>query len=132
MTTTLTVALVGAHFRPPAKLLLQHLPAGCELTLRAEPTNSYDPKAIQVVLRTSQIPEGQYEALQAELPSMGFSLEDVLGQFEWHLGYIADSDGKACAQSGLPGNREAAGATSGRLAFGPKGEPQIQIDFDAA
>lgn len=130
--TTTTVALIGAHFRPPAKLLLAHLPSGTPLALRAEPENAYDAKAIKVMLRTAALPEGQYEVLSQELPGAGFTLEDVLGQSEWHLGYVADSDGKACQQSGLPGNREVAGATEGWLAFGPKGEALVVVEAQDA
>ena len=129
--TQITVALVGMHFRPPAKLLLASLPGGTELTLRAEPDNAYDAKAMQVWVRSGQLPEGQYEQLAQKLPGAGFTLEDVLGQSEWHLGYIADSDGKACKKSGLPGNQEVAGATSGRLAFSAEGEALVQVEVGA-
>ena len=46
-----SIPLVGAHFRPPAKALIQSLPVGQVLRLSREPDNQYDTNAIQVWLR---------------------------------------------------------------------------------
>lgn len=98
MTTTLpqdtiTTALVGAHFRPPAKALLAFLPTGCPLALRPEPTNEYDSNAVQVVLRTTVLapmllhPSVRDEA-ESQLAGAGFDLQSIQAQEEWHLGYL--------------------------------------------
>ena len=49
MPTYLT-PLVGAQFYPPAKLLLQWIPPLTPLILTPEPSNPYDPNAVQVFL----------------------------------------------------------------------------------
>lgn len=139
MTDPLMVPLVGAHFRPPAKQLLEHLPAGCELELRAEPENPYDPKAIQVlVLPGASVPEDQHEALRAKLVGTGYELEELLESPEAiQLGYIADSDGKMCRKEALAGNREigAMGTEAGGLAelhatlsFDTQGRPAVLVE----
>lgn len=87
---TITTQLVGAHFRPPAKALLACLPAGHPLFLRPEPTNEYDSNAVQVVLRTTTIPQDEFLAdeLETQLAGAGFDLETIKGEDEWHLGYL--------------------------------------------
>jgi hypothetical protein len=50
MTDTLTGLMVGMHFRPPAKAVLEALPVGTTLWLRREPENPYDANAVQVLL----------------------------------------------------------------------------------
>lgn len=103
--------LVGMHFRPPAKILLANLPVGSTLYLRPEPDNPYDENAIAVFLRTEDFVElfnGDSEEqrfVDGELEGMGHSLESLQDQDEWHLGYVAATDGKpllkAKAQGGL-------------------------------
>ncbi len=93
MTETITTQLVGAHFRPPAKALLACLPAGHPLALRPEPTNEYDENAVQVVLRTtslSPLTDDPFfsDELNTQLEGAGFDLASVLGESEWHLGYL--------------------------------------------
>lgn len=94
MTNTLTGALVGAHFRPPAKLVLECLASGTSLALRAEPLNEYDEFAIAVLVSPSAIPASQHKLLVEELPLCGWDLEELLSQPELHLGYIAASKNK--------------------------------------
>jgi hypothetical protein len=87
--------LVGAHFRPPAKLILAHLPAGTSLVLDPEPDNPYDEHAIRVLVDAGEIPESEYEALTDELPAMGEDLDELLAQPDLiHLGYVAATGGK--------------------------------------
>ncbi len=80
--------IVGAHFRPPAKALLSGIETGQTLYLRAEPTNPHDENAIQVILRSKDIPESSYDILEAELAGFGKDLSDINSQPDWHLGYI--------------------------------------------
>lgn len=93
MTETTTTSLVGSHFRPPAKALLACLPAGHPLFLRPEPTNEYDENAVQVLLRSaslSLLTSDQFfsDELNTQLEGAGFDLPSVLGEPEWHLGYL--------------------------------------------
>lgn len=128
MPSSITITLVGAHFRPPAKAIISSLPAGCQLRLEAEPENPYDPKAIQVWVRGELC---EREALEIGLAGTGFDVDDVLVG-DWQLGFLPDSDGKACKASALPGNREAAEFISAHpdglvcwLAFAPDGKPEV-------
>lgn len=132
----IVAALVGAHFRPPAKQILQALPAGVLLRLEPEPENPYDAKAIKVFVRPSAVPEGQHEALQLALSGTGFDLQELLEFDDWlQLGFVADSDGKVCKASGLPGNREVGafcqelgeGNFIARLGFDGKGMPIVSV-----
>lgn len=102
--------LVGAHFRPPAKQLLSLLPANAPLLLMPEPDNPYDPKAIKVgIIPHITIPLDEEDSLETALSGTGFTAQDILSQEEFfHLGYVADSDGKVCKKSGMAGNREVA------------------------
>ena len=104
---TLLVPLVGAHFRPPAKQVLSVLRVDTELLLAPEPENPYDPKAIRVsVDLRNEFALFRVPALREALEGTGTEVEDLMNSHAepLHLGYIADSDGKA-AQGG-PGNRE--------------------------
>lgn len=93
MSETITTSLVGSHFRPPAKAILACLPAGHPLTLRPEPTNEYDENAVQVLLRSSTLPElckdpFFVDEINGQLLAQGFDLDSVLAEPEWHLGYL--------------------------------------------
>jgi hypothetical protein len=83
-----TLPLVGSHFRPPAKALLQVLPSGTELILRAEPGNPYDPNAVQVLLPTANIPEDVEQELEIHALGHGYDLPQIKAQDEWHVGYV--------------------------------------------
>lgn len=99
----LTSLLVGSHFHPPAKALLEHLPQGAPLILRREPDNPYDPNAIEVLLQPQSIPESQHGELGVKLPGMGFDLADVLQSPSIILGHVAATGGKPLLQSTIPG-----------------------------
>lgn len=104
--THLTSLLVGMHFRPPAKTLLASLPAGTRLRLEAEPGNPYDENAIAVLLDSAELPESQHPTLEQALPANGSSLEEVLAQRWWHLGYVAASGGKPLLGTNYSGNAD--------------------------
>lgn len=94
MTDSITTQIVGAHFRPPAKALLACLPAGQPLWLRPEPTNEWDSNAVQVLLRTASLHSLVAEPffsdeLSNQLSGQGFDLKQVLGEAEWHLGFLS-------------------------------------------
>lgn len=97
--TTLTGLLVGMHFRPPAKLILETLKSGTPLQLVPEPDNEYDDKAIRVFVNLGEVPASQYGRLEAELPGFGWDIETFHQRAEsgesLMLGYIAASKNKA-------------------------------------
>lgn len=137
---TLICPLVGAHFRPPAKQILAHLPAGAGLILEPEPENPFDPQAVKVSVPVTAIPESEFPALAQELPEAGLTLEQLMSGGTVWLGYIAKSSGKPLTQAqqsepSLVGNAEVAEVTaqrgpgSARLAFGPDGSPRAQITW---
>ncbi len=126
--------LVGSRFRPPAKIILDHLSSNTLVRLEAEPDNPYDEHAIRVYVSVRELPESEYEALREELPSAGSDLAEllILDEDIW-LGYLAASDGKPLAkaqmfEADLVGNRELKGATSGRLVFGASGEAIVEVE----
>ncbi len=80
--------LVGAHFRPPAKTIIQSLPAAYPLELRPEPTNPYDANAVAVWFDASHLSADAKEELESTLPGSGSNLEDLLSERFWHLGYL--------------------------------------------
>ena len=76
---TLTTPIVGAHFRPPAKQLLEVLPIGTPMLLRAEPDNPYDENAIQVLVSLSKTyPISQWAVLAAALEGTGYTPQDLI------------------------------------------------------
>lgn len=86
---THSAPLVGSHFRPPAKALIQSLPTSHPLELRPEPSNPYDANAVAVWLDAKTIPEDSLEELRYTLPGMGQDIDSLLDQRWWQLGYIA-------------------------------------------
>lgn len=142
MNKTLTSLLVGAHFNPPAKTLLTHLPAQCPLTLEPDPENPYDAGAIKVMLDPDDIPESQHQALAEALPLQGATLEQVMSAGLIQLGHIARSGGKPLLQAEqklgmkFAGNAEFADWISDPahlavLGFGPGGEPLVHLRVDS-
>lgn len=131
----LNVPLVGAHHHPPAKWVLQVLPAGTKLYLQAEPENPYDENAIAVLVSGESIPESMVGILAGALEGTGFTVEDVAGMEEIMLGYVAKSGGKFC-----PGDGNAEVKTLARenligvaelpckLGFDISGNPQVVVE----
>lgn len=129
--TTLTTLLVGAHFHPPAKALLEHLPTGCALQLVPEPDNPYDESglAVGVWIAPSAIPESQHAALREALPPMGQDWDQLLAEGEpLQLGHIAKTGGRPLAGTSYVGTEEwSRGGTplEGVLHFDPQGRPLV-------
>ena len=140
-TQAIKVAIVGAHFRPPAKVILAHLPARCALRIRPEPTNPYDEWALQVLVASADIPQSEHEELGQEAQFFGHSIESILASDEWHLGYIpkteavhlqprivrAIEDRNGYAEQ--MDQRQIDSHWFGTLAFDPAGKPQVQFDL---
>lgn len=140
MTKTLYSLLVGGYHRPPAKLLLEHLPSGTPLDLRPEPENPYDPSAIKVLLDPQFIPETQHAALADRLPLCGYTLEQVMSGGTIQLGYVAATGGKplAAAPASFVGNQEFLAAMAyqpelndAALGFAPDGKPTVMLRLDS-
>jgi len=85
---TQIVPVVGAFYRPPAKLVLDTIPVGTPLFISAEPDNAFDANACAVWIETTAIPASALPALEEKLPSFGLELDDFLQAEQWHLGYI--------------------------------------------
>jgi len=92
MPTHYNLPLVGSHFRPPAKALIQSMPMAHPLELRPEPTNPYDSNAVAVWLDAHTLPDEALEELRHTLPGMGSDIDDLMSQRHWHLGYIPKTD----------------------------------------
>jgi len=100
MTKTLVSLIVGSHFVPPAKILLENLPTKAPLELVAEPENPYDANAIVVLVNPSAIPASRHETLREILPTMGHDWDEILAEGRaLSLGHIASSEGKPLLQA---------------------------------
>ena len=119
--------IVGSHFRPPAKGLLESLPAGTELWLQPEPDNPFDGNAIKVLLHTEAlsalagITPQQAARIGLATAPFGYQWEDLLAQAEWHLGYIPRGLAAGLAPQ-LSGQE-----LPGELAFAANGSPIISV-----
>lgn len=102
--------IVGAYHRPPALLILQHLPTGQLLSLAAEPDNPYDANAIKVMLASSALP--QDTDFSEQLASYGHDLESLQSSGPIHLGYIERGR-----------TQDLKNATLALLSFDGKGQP---------
>ena len=78
--------IVGAYHRPPALLILQHLPTGQLLSIEPEPDNPYDANALKVLLAPYDLP--QDKDFSDQLSSYGHDLDSLQTSGPIHLGYI--------------------------------------------
>lgn len=130
-----TINLMGAHFRPPAKLLLSIMQTGYPLELRLEPENPYDPNAIAVWADAGDIDPELLQSKEAELSGSGDcpDFADELELKNWrrtsrHLGYIAKErtqevrdQTEVDEETGQPIMPEAT------LVFSLEGKPQVSF-----
>ena len=82
-------ALVGMHFRPPARQVLERLRLGTRLELRREPDNAYDPWAVEVWVSPAEIELD--EGFEEALAGAGCDLEELLAQEAIQLGFLGAS-----------------------------------------
>lgn len=133
MRNNLLIPLVGSHFRPPASLVLASLPAGTELRLVPEPTNPYDPGAVQVWVSPASIPDSQYAGLEESLPASGHDLSELLAGPDLMLGYLCAATngkqlGKAPAGEVWVSNADLPeGASEGVLVFSSTGQALVSV-----
>lgn len=120
-----TFPIVGAHYRPPAKAILEALPLSTPLELHAEPNNEYDANAIQVLVASADIArairnsEECRRTLVNACADCGFTdFETLLAQESWHLGYIP---------RGIAAKIKLEADATGALCFLPDGKPAISI-----
>lgn len=96
MPKTFQCALVGMHFRPPAKTIVEVLPAKFSLHLLREPDNQYDQAAVQVLCRPGDLfvhlDEASLDQLRERLPLQGSDLDELLLVESLQLGYLGASD----------------------------------------
>ncbi len=104
MTKSLISLLVGSHFVPPAKLLLEVLPAGAQLVLTSDHENPYDDQAIKVWVSPDEVPEELRGELDLKLPGMGSSWEELRQQPLVNLGHVAKSGGKPLLKASSDGS----------------------------
>lgn len=133
----LTTLIVGAHFRPPAKQVLQFLPAGAELQFEEENDNPYDAAAVKVFADPGQIPDEVHGLLDEELANCGMTLEMLMSAGPVFLGYVPSQGGKPLqkarqSEPGLLGNeqvRELFLSEDGICLMGSKNAPRVVLGF---
>jgi hypothetical protein len=94
--------IVGAHFRPPAKVVLEVLPLNTVLYGRAEPENPYDPNAVAVyldnpleALRAVGPPDSfAWELFEGQLLNCGWSRDLLAKEESLQLGYLSREQNK--------------------------------------
>ena len=123
--TTHTCTIVGAFYRPPASALLDHLPVGAKLVLRAEPTNAYDANAIAVFVPTSSFPASSLATLDGALAGFGRTLAEVLAESEWHVGYLRREIAAELRGSGFTSNAD----VPAEFTCAPNGAPLVRFEF---
>ncbi len=134
-----TAPIVGSHFRPPAKAILQVLPLGHPLQLKPEPENQYDPQAVAIWVASATLQEFEDE-LSLTLPGYGYAFEELPQAI--HLGYMDAKYGHAAKwhdaiASAIASAAKAAvfdGHTpddywSGSLSFDPAGKYLVQFEL---
>jgi hypothetical protein len=126
LTRVNSAPLVGAHFHPPAKLILSWLRAGTALKLRREPDNPFDSNAIGVWVHLMALPYDVQIDVDA-LAGYGFSIEDLLQARQ--LGHIAAKTGEAAIIAPLLDAGEEPTAT---LGFDMRGIPTVKLDWSNA
>lgn len=119
-----TLPIVGAKFRPPALCVLSSLGSQCRLLVRREPTNQYDPNALQVLVLPGSFSDATINKLRVELPNWGFSFDDVASLDEIHLGYVPR---ERAAEIAPQFDEASVGETLGVLTFNAEGAPRVQF-----
>ncbi|MCK9361769.1 hypothetical protein M0Q28_06135 [Patescibacteria group bacterium] len=134
--------IVGSHFVPPAKALLEHAPQGAAIVVRPERDNPYDSNAITVHITFGEIPASQHDELRIKLAGYGFDLDDCTAETEFALGHIAASGGKPIGKIEMTTGLSLAGTIElaalagadwtereGILQFANEGVPLVEIDY---
>lgn len=113
--------IVGSSYRPPATEILAVLPVGTPLILRPEPDNPHDPHAKAVWIKTADISNEAFAALDdGRLRRHNLTIRDLAFQDEWILGYIPASFASGFA---VPSD------VSGTFSVGSNGGPRITVEL---
>lgn len=127
MTTPTIATLVGMHFRPPAKAILQCLPKGAALRIVPEPHNQYDANALAVWVDAEAVPASEHDTLNTLAIPFGYSADDIIAQGEWQLGYIARQEAEILV--GAVNEALERHALRASLAFSGDGKPRVELTF---
>ena len=125
---TVFLPIVGAHFRPPAKVILATIPVECPLLVRREKENPYDYNALQVLVASDAIADWEDPALVEHLENLlapvGSDVETLRSQAMWHLGYIPKD--KALLIAPIM-DKHSSRTLSATFAPSPDGKPMLAI-----
>src|SRR5215470_971521 len=102
----LTIPLVGAGFRPPARQIISVLPIGTPLLVHHDLNNEYDSNAVAVHVDMSQYPTSKMYLLIDILAPTSFDASELCAKGPLMLGYLASSANPKSTRGG-PGNAEA-------------------------
>jgi hypothetical protein len=125
-----TLPIVGAYFRPPAKALIDALPIGAQLILRADPFGNIcdvehdDPNAISVWLPAASLPAATPELVR-KLEGYGFTLDELRRSGVLHIGYVPREDAAQLCAHGFP----AEGNIDGSFTVTARGAPRVSFSF---
>ena len=127
--STHTYPIVGMYYQPergsPAPAFIKALSVGAKLLIRAEPENPVDPQAVAVWLRSEDIPEICHDSLDMHLKGFGMTIEDILHQESWQLGYLpAPLAAKLRLIGAVPLDTD----IEGELTFSPAGKPMFNFE----
>lgn len=105
---TNTLPIVGSFYGPqrgsPSPALVNCLAIGTPLFLIAEPDNPADPNAIAVYVESENLTPQMQNYLEENLGAFGFTLEQILAQDAWHLGYIPKQMAAKLTEQGFLGS----------------------------
>lgn len=132
-----TAPIVGMHFRPPAKDVLNLLPGGTELLLLREPDNAHDFSAIKVLVpgfspdgKHADIYEGCLAQAMADehgaLPWNKDSLTDPL-----HVGYVDSTKTGRAVEWSIELDQMDTMMWEGKLTFSLDGKPVVEVKWPA-
>lgn len=131
--TKLTAPIVGMHFRPPAKDVINMLPTGADLELRRQSDNEYDANAVQVFLHGfSREPTSAHAALYETLAA---GQEDLfLQEAGWvdplPLGYICSKKSGMAKLFAQAMDEAGRASVCANLSFDMAGKPQVETEFE--
>ena len=127
-----THPIVGMYYRPPAQALVDTLPVGVRMILRSDPNGETsgsrhnDETAICVSLRSEDIPPATLanEDFVQALSRYGTSLDDLLKEEEWHIGFLPKELAYEEHNSGFPQGQD----VEGIFTVSPNGKPRVRFE----
>lgn len=116
----------GMGFRPPAKAIIESLKTGAPLELVREPSNEYDPNAVQVWVKPQAVSDDCRAELEQKLAGYGKTLEDFDEPPGWFLGYV----GKEWARELSPELKREGVSYKAIISFSGAGKPQCEVEVE--